>query len=312
MQKKFFISILLFFLPVIVCYTLVEWLTRGIPSTYAINQKVLETKPNSLETIVLGSSQLMNAVNAEWISVPTINLASGNQHHDTDFKLLKGVSPQLKQLKTVVLEVSYSHFELPHNGPEFWKNAVYLEYYNVNCYERFTYFKDRLLYLSNPSVFSRELVDHYVNGKYAPQFNEAAFNAADMYGQFERENYDLKTINAMKTFKINTTENSQIFKTNASLYFKLLKYIEKQGWNVVICTTPTYTTYLHAQNPNILKRRDSILEVTKIKYPNARFLLKESDTLNYQIKDFWNQSHLSPSGAKKFSQSLDSLLHTMR
>ena len=129
MKKKFLLQNVLFFTPIVLAFLGMEWLALKAPNSFEIKGELIEKEAHQFTTITLGSSQMLNAVNPEWMEVPTINLASGNQHHDTDFKLLKGLGSQLTNLSTVVLEVSYSHFELPHNGKDFWKNNAQNAWY---------------------------------------------------------------------------------------------------------------------------------------------------------------------------------------
>ena len=96
----------MFFLPVVAGYLVMEYLSLGLPSAIKANQEYVKRANNNFETLILGSSQIQSAVNPEWLDSPTLNLASGDQHHDTDLKLLKGFKPKLHNLKTVVIEVS--------------------------------------------------------------------------------------------------------------------------------------------------------------------------------------------------------------
>lgn len=307
MIKKFITYCLFFFIPVVVVYCIVEVVVLNIPSQFKINNDILENRPSKIEAIIIGSSQVMSATNPEWLAMPSINLASGNQHHDTDFKILKKLVPELPELKTIVIEVSYSHFELAHNGKNFWKNSIYLTYYNTNCFERRTYFKDKLLYLSNPSFFSEKLNEYYVGGEKVA-YNEFGFNYTDTYQQFARLDFDREKIDKMKRFKINLDPNLPVFKDNAKVYFELLGYLKREHKNVIIACPPMYKTYVRKRNSEILNRRDSMLLLTTKRFENVTILNLETDTINYSVKDYWNQSHLSPSGAKKFTRSLDSLL----
>lgn len=311
MQRKFLTYCLLFFIPVIVGYGVMEFLSRDLPSSFKTNSYYIKREGAKLETLVLGSSQMQSAINPEWLDSPTLNLASGDQHHDTDFKLLKNFQEQLPKLKTVVLEVSYSHFELPHNGPDFWKNSMYLNYYHVNCYERNTYFKDRLLYLSNPKLFSEKIIPHFVKREQLEVYNEFGFNTNNYRGQFKTLGHDEEKIAAMPRFKINTEPNLSIFATNTSLFDDMLAYLSEKKIKVIICKVPMYKTYHARKHPDILRRRDSVIDQLLRKYSNVSLMDAETDTLNYEVKDFWNQSHLNPKGAKKFTARLNAVLQTL-
>lgn len=310
MPKKFITYLLLFFIPVVLGYAVMEYLTLNLPSGYKKNSALLKTKAETIEVLVLGSSQMKDAVNAALLKQPAINLASGDQHHNTDFKLLQGVLPKLPNLKTVVLEVSYSHFELPHNSKDFWKHPVYLKYYGVNCFERNTYFKDRLIYLSLPPFYSEKIYDHYIERKDPAGFNSFGFDTLNYSGLFMNLKYNEKEI-AKKRFKINLTPQPEIFATNTSLFFDFLDYLKERDLKVIICTAPMYKSYLPVRVPEILARRDSILQLVSNKYSNIEFLLHEEDTLGFKVKDYWNQSHLNPDGAQKFTQLLQKKLDSL-
>lgn len=312
MQRKFITYSLLFFIPVLVIFLAVEWLTISIPSNFSVNKKYIEKSGNTIETLILGTSHVMNAANPAWMQSPTLNLASGNQFLDTDLKLYKSIHKKLPSLKNVVLEVSYSHFEIPPNGKDFWKNSLYYKFYDVNCFERTAYFKDKLIYLSNPAFFSERIEEFYINKKNIPALNAYGFNSNDSYGQFRAQDYNQMKIDTIKRFRINTEPNLKLFETNTSIFFVLLDSLKKEKRNIVICTTPMYKTFLQKRNPEILKRRDSIFNLIKRAYPSITILNAEADTNSYQLKHFWNHSHLNPSGAAIFTKQLDSVLRTFK
>ncbi len=312
MQRKFLTYSLLFFIPIVLAYVGIEWATNKIPSTYSVNQKYIEKESQNIESLVLGSSHLMNAINAEWLQSPTLNLASGNQLLDTDFKLFLGMNKKLPALKNVVLEVSYSHFEIQPNGKDFWKNSLYLKYYDVNCFERTTYFKDKFIYLSNPTFFSERIKEYYIDKKHTPRINSFGFNKNDEFGRFKNLNYKKDKIDSLFRFRINTEPNLKLFEANVTTLFELLDSLKKQNKNVVISTTPMYVSFLKKRNSEILNRRDSLFNVIQKKYPEVKFLTTETDTIHYSLKNFWNHSHLNPSGAKIFTKQLDSIIATFR
>ena len=308
MNKTFIKYALLFFIPVVLGYMLIECITLSLPSPYEKNEILLKQNSDDIRTLILGSSQMSHAINAGLLSETSINLSSGNQHHDTDFKLLKALQPRLSSLKTVILEVSYSHFELPHNGTDFWKNSVFLKYYDINCFERRTYFKDELIYLSFPRFFSEMIIDQYITKEDPAAFNTYGFDTLNYNGLFKDLDYDEAKIADVLRFKINTEENLDLFQNNTKLFFEMLDFLNEQDLNVIICNTPMYKTYLPKRNTSILNRRDSILSVVASRYPNIQFLNKEEDTTLFDVRDYWNQSHLNPDGASKFTKMLENEL----
>jgi len=309
MNRKFITYCILFFIPILIGYYLIETVTLNLPSRFKINQSLIKNNKDSFETLILGSSQMKDAVNPEWLDSPTISLASSSQHHDSDFKLMKTLVPTFKNLKTVVLEVSYSHFELPHNGSNFWKNPLYLKYYNVNAFNRSIRLNDRLIYLKNPSLYSKLILSNYLLKSNKDSLNKKAFYINNYEGVFSRVNYNEAKISTISLFKINTIEDLRIYKTNKELFFEILEYLDDKNIQVIICTVPMYKEYLHKRNPSILLRRDSVLSMANKKYPSIEFVEKEEDTINFEVHDFINHNHLNPDGAKKFTESLNTILN---
>ncbi len=311
MKQKFIKYSLFFFTPIVLVFCVMELLTDHLPSKFKANQNYIEKQKNKFETLVLGSSQLMNGINAEWIESSTLNLASGSQHHDTDLKLLKTLRPKFDNLKTVVIELSYSHFELPHNGTKFWKNPLYLKYYHVNMFERKTYFKDKFIFLANPPFFLKNFYNYYIENDLYDKFNEFGFKTFNYSGVFKNLNYNEDEIYLIPQIDLNTVEDLSIFKKNTKLFFELLDYLEHEKINIIICKAPMYKTFLSKRNPSILKRRDSILQVVSLKYFGIKILDVEEDTLNFNVNDYINHSHLNPDGAKKFTLLLNEIINNI-
>jgi hypothetical protein len=311
MQRKFIISLFAFFIPVVLGYLAIEYATLRLPMSYTHISKYIAAEAEHIEVLALGSSQVKNAINPALIDSPTLNLASGDQHHDTDFKLLRQLLPKLPSVKTVILEVSYGHFELPHNGPNFWKNSVYLKYYGANNFERNTYFKDKLLYVSFPKFFSKKLNSYYINGDRNYGFNKYGYDTLNYEGLFKTLNYNEEKISEKTVFKINKVPNKDIFKTNTQLFFEMLAYLEAKNIKVILVEVPMYKTYPKQRVPEILARRDSIVALAKKRYPNVELFLKETDTIHYNATHFWNQSHLNPKGGAVYSSQLNDFLNSL-
>ena len=270
----------------------------------------MNNEDSKIETAVFGSSQIQNGINPEYLTRPAINLSSLGQHHNSDFSLLKGLIHRFPKLKTVVFEASYGHFELPHRSKYFWKNSVFLKYYHVNTFERSVTPIDSLLFISNPGKFSEMLVNHYMKDSISNSFNKYGFEANHFEGKFQKLNYDSTTI-IKKPIKIYKRESLETFDYNTTYFYNMIEFCLQRDLNVIVLSPPTFSTYNSIRNPNILRRRDSILEYVKTTYSNVYFLNLEEDQA-FTIKDFRNENHLNPNGAKKLTKKLDSFLITIQ
>jgi hypothetical protein len=309
-QLRFLKYCLWFFTPVVVVYFILELLVLNIPMNYKIYGQYFDEHSKEIQVMATGSSQMKCAFNPALSDKEAINFASTSQHHNEDFHILKGTRKRTPELKYVLLEVSYNHLELPHHPNDYWKNTIYLKYYGVNAFERPTYFKDRLVYLSNPHFYSHKFMDYYFYKTDKSKLNKFGFDTNNYEGAFKKLDYNEAKI-AKHKFRIITTENLDIFKTNTAYLYKMLDYLKAQDLKVIVCAIPLYKTYLKERNPNIVRRRDSVLKVIQKKYSNVTILNKETDTIHFNVKDFLNENHLNPDGARKFTalinKELDSL-----
>jgi len=309
-QLRFLKYCLVFFIPVVIAYFILELLVLNIPINYKVFGEYLDSNSQEIEIMGLGSSQMKCGFNPEFLNEKAINLSSTSQHHNEDFHILKGTKDRLPELKYVLMEVSYNHLELPHHNNDYWKNTIYLNYYGVNAFERHTWYKDRLVYLSNTNFYSYKLMEHYVHNSSTEKLNKYGFDSNNYEGDFKKLDYDEAKI-ASNKFKIITREDLTIFKKNTAYLFEMLDYAKAQNFKVIVCALPLYKTYLKERNPNIVRRRDSVLGVIKNKYSNVVLLNEETDTLNFTVNDFLNENHLNPDGAKKFTALVNSKLDSL-
>ncbi len=296
-----------FFLPIIIIYAAAEYAAASIPNVYSVTGNYLNENKKDFEVAIFGSSQIKNAVNIEFIEKPTINLSSTGQHHNTDFGLLTELRHTFPNLKTVVFEVSFGHFEIPHNSIYFWKHTPFLKYYNANLFHRNSYFSDKWLLKSHPGVFSENMYNYIKNDSLNSTFNKYGFEYNFFEGKFKNLNFDEELI-VKKPFVISNREDLKIFEYNVDYFYKMLDYCKKQKLNVLIISPPTYHNYIESRNPNILKRRDSIIKAVLKKYPNVYYFNNEVDS-DMVLQDFRNENHISPKGAKKFTLKLNDTLN---
>ena len=304
---RFIKYILIFFLPVLLVYICIDLAILQIPQSYQNKATYLKTNKQDIQLLSFGSSQMQNAINPEYLSIPSINFGSTSQHHRLDFEILKQVKDRLPKLKTVIFELSYSHLELHHNSKEFWKNNIYYNFFNVNAFGRKTYFKDRLLFISRPDFYAKVLKEFYITNKNKSVYNKYGFKTNDTLGKFFRLQYDPLKI-ATQEVEINTKQNRKVFTYNTAYFETIMNYTLEQNLEVIIVTLPMYKTFLKQRNQSILHRRDSILLDLQNKYTHLKIFRKEQDTIKYNVHDFKNESHLNSFGAEKYTKELKRFL----
>lgn len=305
MIKKFLIRTCIFLIPVIIGYAILENYTRNLPLTPKIKSEFYKKYQDDIEVLVLGASQNRDAINPEFLSQKTLNLAYPDQDYHVSFKLLEQVGPTLPSLKTIIIPISYGHFETAPNQKDTWKNSMYRHYFGATVSDKFTYFKDNFLYISFPNYYSIKITDHR-NGKNRVDFNEYGYNKDVTTSPFYAKKYDSLTIANSPLHIAPLQENPAFVPENAEKLEAILAFCAKQNYKVLLIETPTTARFKQQRIPQVLQRKDSILSVVKTAY-SIRYIDTDSNS-DYSIKDHRDDNHLSPQGAEKFTKRLNKII----
>ena len=106
-------------------------------------------------------------------------------------------------------------------------------------------------------------------------------------------------------------ENLDLFATNTAFFFSMLDYLQEKNIKTIICTLPLYKTYIENLNPNIVNRRNQIIDSIKNKYPNIIIFENENNTNYFHATDYINHNHLNPDGAKKYTLLVNDLINSL-
>ncbi|MDE6682021.1 MAG: hypothetical protein K2J87_01180, partial [Muribaculaceae bacterium] len=90
-----------------------EFIVRSIEPPYSYKAEWLRKNGDKINTLVLGSSHTYYGVNPSILGDSAFNLANISQTPEYDFALLKEFHPYMKNLKRVILPVSYFTFRDP-------------------------------------------------------------------------------------------------------------------------------------------------------------------------------------------------------
>ncbi|MEP0265746.1 hypothetical protein [Dokdonia sp.] len=292
-------------IPVIIGYAILENYTRNLPLSPKAKSAFYKKHQNNIEILILGASQNRDAINPEFLSQKALNLAYPDQDYYVSSKLLEQIGPTLTSLKTVIVPISYGHFETAPNQKETWKNSMYRHYFGATISEKFTYFKDNFLYISFPNYYSTKINSHR-NGKNTVDCNEYGYNRDVSTSAFYKLKYDSLSIAKSPVPITPLQENPAFIPENIERLEAILNYCSQQNYKVILLETPTTVLFKQQRIPEVLHRKDSILSLIKSKYTIQHIDL---DTNNdYSIKDRRDNNHLSTQGAKKFTKRLNKII----
>ena len=301
-MKKFIIRTLLFLAPILIIGIVLEVSIRNIPNDYKYKKEYLDANAGQIETLILGSSETFRGVNPDYFSSNAFNAANNAQSLEYDYKILEMYKDNLKNLKTLIIPISYPtyYFNLKSS-----KGSKRIKYYNI--YFGMTSSFDLTEYsevLSNKIKYTyRNFVKYYIHGN--TLINCSKLGWTD-YEEEEKSNLDdtgVKTAN-MHSMNINTDSAEKDFEENVSYLESIIQWAAANDVEVILFTPPAYKSYTEALNPEQIRITIETSEDMASKYDNCVYLNKMTDP-NFDIEDFYDANHLSGIGAQKLTLLLD-------
>ena len=289
---------------------------RAIPNDYKQKRNYMDNYSDEIEVLVLGSSHSLYGINPKYFSQKTYNMAYVSQSLDLDYKILEKYYNRFKNLKTIIVDISYfSLYATLETGPEPWRAKNYNIYYDIptskatNNFEVLTnkldinYSRMKSYYTKKikndkafiDSTFTTKMYDGWISlkpAKTTDDLEETGVAAA------ERHTYDI----AQKS-------RVEIHDELTNVLGKIVDWSKQKNVKVVFVTTPTYKTYYDRINSTQWDNTHKIIEDICRKNSNCQYinLLKNEGNL-FTEKDFSDADHLSEKGAEKMSKLINQFL----
>jgi len=240
---------------------------RAIPNDYKQKRNYMDSHSDEIEVLVLGSSHSLYGINPKYFSQKTYNMAYVSQSLDLDYKILEKYQDRFKNLKTIIVDISYfSLYATLETGPESWRAKNYNIYYDIptskatNNFEVLTnkldvnYSRMKSYYTKKikndkafiDSTFTAKMYNGWISlkpAKTTDDLEETGVAAA------ERHTYDI-------------TERSKVETHNEQTYVlgKIVNWSKQKNVKVVFVTTPTYKTYYSRINADQWDNTHKIIE----------------------------------------------------
>ncbi len=262
----------------------------------AVKNNYINDNADKIEILFLGSSQVERAINPEYISRPSINLANSSQTLFEDYTILKFFRPKLVNLKLVVLEISYDVLERDKSHVLPLVDHKNLRFYGVNTFGSSLSIQDYFLFNSNPKFFSNKLEDFF--------FDKSNENL-NQYG-FDEDKYD-GLYSHSDNFIIENIENDLNYSKNIDILNSLLTYCKKENLHILIYHPPTHAPYNALRSPKLINKWKLLLQELNQKQPSLHFFIDDENSL-FTRKYFDDANHLNPLGAEKATKILDSII----
>ncbi len=301
---KIICRILLFGFPIVLGVSYLEFnlRTKHFVSSYAAKKYYIEQRLDSIETLVLGSSQTFNGIDPSCFSSKTFNLANVSQTLYYDKRLTLKYLTQMPNLKNVVVNISYfSFFYQMSDIKENWRDYYYLQHFKIR------YDQLESLSLSNYSFLA------VCQPKHALQLALNNFEDADAREILEsgyQPKYTQENMSDSIGLERVEVHNSENFSNRRKEIEADLEDFVKQLINkkikVTFVTTPVFTSYSKFCNKKIIVANTSFINSISSKY-NCKYYNFFEDK-RFVREDFFDNDHLKDNGAKKLSIILNDTL----
>lgn len=301
--KKLIVKLIIFSFPLLLVFGYVEYglRTKHFISSYAIKKHILEQQLNSIEILVLGNSQIFNGIDVGYFKGNGFNLANVSQTLHFDKELTEKYLPQMPNLKTIIIGISYfSFFYEMCDIEEKWRENFYNTYFNIsgckpNAPNKFyvQLYQPKQAFNLAINGFEDEAAKGILQNGYQPKFIQKSIN----------DSTGLKRVN------IHNTENYSF--RRAEIEQKLSDFVKKlrdKNIQVVFVTTPVFKTYSTFCDSSVIAKNTHFITNLCNKYSCKYLNFFKED--RFVIADFEDNDHLKNNGAKKLSKIINDTLFT--
>ena len=303
-MKRFVIKTIYISLPILVVAILMEILLRNTPNDYLFKKQYLDKHSSEIETLILGSSHSFYGFNPEYFSSNTFNASHISQSLNYDFEILKKYQDQFKNLKTIILPISYfTLFGKLEAGSESWRVKNYIIYYDLNTSKSLINYSEVLSNRINVNI--KRIASYYVLGNSTISCTDLGWGTR--YNSKNARDLAETGITAAKRHTrddINSDKYQEIFNDNILILNSIIEWCNKKNVNVLLLTPPAFETYRQNLNQEQLKITINTTSEICSRHENCIYENLLSDT-NFVAVDFFDADHLSDIGAKKLSELIN-------
>ena len=293
---------ILLIIPICLLLVFVEYKLKQIPNSYNRKRAYLEDQLDSINVLVLGSSQSLHDINPEYFSCQGFNLSDVLQSLFYDTNLTLKYIDRMKKLKCVIVSISYfSFWSQMHDGIEGWRDYFYAHFWGVR-YPELKWYDAKtisLIMLYTPQS-TLEYAEHFFKIDLSNKLNRNGWLKIDTIPN----NPNINEISGKERVEFHD-KNRLAFRFN-EIYSELEYFVQeckKRQIDVVFITTPVLPTYYKYTNPEINKKNSDAIQKLCKEY-NCQYYDYFRDD-RFTNRDFYNNDHMNFIGAEKFSKILN-------
>ncbi len=300
-MKIFFYKIVIFFIPIAIIFSIIEYKLRIIPNNYSYKSSYLDRNAEKIEVLILGNSHSFYGLNPSYIEYSCFNAANVSQTINIDYFILKKYLTKFKSLKLVIIPISYSSlFSFIEEGKGQWRIKNYCIYYNYPSYDVKNHFE---ILNGKMNYHINRITNYHFQNKGDINCSKLGFGLD--YKFKHKLNFEVTGKEAAIRHTKENINNTLI--RSKQLLRRIFDDCSLRGIKVVLFTPPAHRDYRKWIDEEQFKLMDyeckSLVKESSNVYYYSYF---ESD--KFEDIDFFDADHLNHRGARKLSVILNKLV----
>ncbi|WP_111308149.1 hypothetical protein [Confluentibacter sediminis] len=309
-MKKILLKIFFLSIPIIILGIILEIALRNIPNDYSVKNKYLTEHATEIETLILGSSEATFGLDPKYFISNTFNSSYFAQDLNYDLLILKKFENKLKNLKTIILPISYitlyDNIELDFQS--LLKN--YKIYFGIkaNTLSELKYNSELLN--THFSINKGYLYSYYIKrDPNNPLIFCTELGWCKTSSALNKDISDIDAVSLDQAIEDNSTvkKNEKLISENLSNLNSIINICRKNNINLVLFSAPTYKTYYDKIDKDILINSINSSKDLAKTYEKCIYL-DYSKGIGFNSKDYFDGVHLNKIGAKKLSLKLNQVI----
>lgn len=293
---------LVLFTPILMLIGYIEFGLSKIENSYSYKKRNFLNRINDIEVLYMGSSQIGNAINPDYLDGNSFVLSNFSQTLYYDAKLIEQYLDKLPKLKLVCFGIGYESLgdDLYYNSDN-WRCYGYSQEWGIDHPEMnfltLGKYSKLILYTPKASIgymlsnFNVDLKGDYLeNGHYKEKPSDNRERINEIKGKARARIHE-------QSYK-----KERVLINKAYLEDVIIK-LRKRNIEVVFITPPTYETYNKHLKESILESNREVLNYFEQKY-NIKYYNYSKDT-SFTLREYYDNDHLNSDGAIKFSRILN-------
>lgn len=299
-KSRIVLKLFLLVIPFTLILVFVEIQAHHLDELYPRKSKIIETRINDIELLILGSSHSFAAINPGMFTKNSFSLAYPSQDLYYDCSILLKYINRFSKLKYLILVVS--DFSLGYSQNDEWLQKYYTREFNIfpptykskNSIKNYS-FVSILGLQKTISILSTPITDMDSNGFVT---NKSVL---------KKESQNKMNKDGLRMAKRHERMYSNnLIAVNRDYIIRIIDIAEINNIEIAIVTTPCTSYYYNGINKAILETMYS--NINQIKgNRNVKYFNYLNDN-RFDDEDFYDYDHLNYDGANKFSRILNDTL----